>query len=111
MRVERARTLPPPLAQQVFELRPQPPFRLDLTAWALRRRAQNAIDSWDGRRYRRTLLVDGESLELAVTQLEGASTPRLEAVLSGPRVGPTAETEARVTLARLLGLDVDLSAF
>jgi DNA-3-methyladenine glycosylase II len=57
------------------------------------------------------MLVDGEPLELAVTQLEGGSTPRLEAALSGPRVRRTAETEARVTLARLLGLDVDLSGF
>jgi DNA-3-methyladenine glycosylase II len=106
-----ARATPQPLAQLVVELRPQPPFRLDLTAWALRRRAQNAIDRWDGLRYRRTLLVDGEPLELAVTQLGTASTPRLEAVLSGPRVGSAAETEARESLARLLGLDVDLSGF
>ena len=97
---------------RVFELRPQPPFRLDLTAWALRRRAQNAIDRWDAESYRRTLLVDGNPLEVAVTQLgEESSTPRLEVVLSGPRVGPTAETEARSTLARLLGLDVDVSGF
>jgi DNA-3-methyladenine glycosylase II len=107
----RTRSRPPQPAQRVFELRPRPPFRLDLTAWALRRRAQNAIDRWDGRCYRRTLLVDGEPLELTVTQLGAASTPRLEAVLSGPRVGPAAETEARLTLARLLGLDVDLSGF
>ena len=107
----RTRDLPRRTTQRVFELRPQPPFRLDLTAWTLRRRAQNAIDRWDGRCYRRTLLVDGEPLELAVTQLGGAITPRLEAVLSGPRVGPAAETEARVMLARLLGLDVDLSGF
>lgn len=96
----------------VFELRPQPPFRLDLTTWALRRRAQNAIDRWDGRSYRRTLLVDGKPREVAVTQLgDDVSRPRLEVVLSGPRVGPAAETAARSTLARLLGLDVDLSGF
>ncbi len=97
--------------QRVFELRPSSPFRLDLTAWALRRRAQNAIDRWDGRSYRRTLLVNGEPLELAVTQLGRASAPRLEVVLSGARIGSTAETDARATLVRLLGLDVDLSGF
>jgi DNA-3-methyladenine glycosylase II len=111
MSVPATRTVRPQPAQRVFELRPPPPFRLDLTAWALRRRSQNAIDRWDGRSYRRTLLVDGEPIELALTQLGGASTPRLQAVLSGPRVGRAAETEARVTLARLLGLDVDLSGF
>jgi len=77
----------------------------------MRRRAQNAIDTWDGRSYRRALVVDGEPLELAVTQVGRASAPRLEVVLSGPRVGPAAETDALLTLARLLGLEVDLSGF
>jgi DNA-3-methyladenine glycosylase II len=111
MSVPATSTRRPQSARRVFQLRPPAPFRLDLTAWALRRRSQNAIDVWDGRSYRRTLLADGEPLELALTQLGGASSPRLEAVLSGPRVGRAAEIEARVTLARLLGLDVDLSDF
>jgi DNA-3-methyladenine glycosylase II len=111
MTVTRIRSRLAQPAQRVFELRPQPPFRLDLTAWALRRRVQNEIDTWDGSRYRRTLIVDGEPLELAVSQLGGASAPRLEVTLSGPRVGPGAEAHARATLARLLGVDVDLSGF
>jgi DNA-3-methyladenine glycosylase II len=109
--VTRTRHLPRRQTQRVFELRPKPPFRLDLTAWALRRRAQNAIDRWDGDSYRRTLLVDGNPLEVAVTQLDGSSTPRLEVVLTGPRVGSPDETAARLTLARLLGLNVDVSGF
>ena len=40
-----------------FSLEPVAPFRLDLTAWALRRRAQNIIDRWDGSTYRRVLVV------------------------------------------------------
>ena len=98
-------------ADRVFELRPRPPFRLDLTTWALRRRTQNAIDRWDGCYYRRALVFDGKPLELAVTQVEGESVPVLEVVLSGQRVGPAAEAAARSMLTRLLGLDVDLSAF
>jgi DNA-3-methyladenine glycosylase II len=110
MTVARSRRRSHP-ARWVFEVRPSSPFRLDLTAWALRRRAQNAIDRWDGRSYRRTLLVNGEPLELAVTQLGRASAPRLEVVLSGARIGSAAETDARIALVRLLGLDVDLSGF
>jgi DNA-3-methyladenine glycosylase II len=102
---------PPNPTERAFELRPRPPFRLDLTAWALRRRQQNAIDTWDGRSYRRALLVDGTPLELVVTQVESTSTPCLEVVLRGPRVGRAAEAAARSTLAKLLGLEVDLSAF
>jgi DNA-3-methyladenine glycosylase II len=71
-----------------LELHPRPPFRLDLTVWALRRREQNAIDTWDGRTYRRALLVKNEPFELAVSQVV-----------------------ARSALAKLLGLDIDLSGF
>lgn len=42
----------PPLT---FIIRPLPPYRLDLTAWALRRRARNLIDRWDGSSYRRVI--------------------------------------------------------
>jgi DNA-3-methyladenine glycosylase II len=45
-----------------------PPFRLDLTVWALRRRPDNAIDTWDGRTYRRALEIDGATVELATVQ-------------------------------------------
>ena len=40
-----------------FMLRPIPPFRLDLTVWALRRRSRNLIDRWDGTTYRRVIVV------------------------------------------------------
>jgi DNA-3-methyladenine glycosylase II len=92
-------------------LHPRPPFRLDLTVLALRRRGQNAIDTWDGRTYRRALLDDSAPLELAVTQVAAASTPRLEVVLSGRYVPRFAEAAARSALSRLLGLDLDLSGF
>src|SRR4051812_684300 len=48
-------------------VRPIPPFRLDLTVWALRRRARNQIDRWDGMSYRRVVVVRGRPTELAVT--------------------------------------------
>ncbi|MGH3061251.1 MAG: DNA-3-methyladenine glycosylase 2, partial [Gaiellaceae bacterium] len=94
-----------------FELLPRAPFRLDLTVWALRRREQNRIDTWDGHTYRRALLVNGTPLELAVTQVERASAPRLEVFLAGPHAASSAESAVRSTLARLLGLDLDLSDF
>ncbi|MEO8265415.1 MAG: hypothetical protein ABI706_07875 [Ilumatobacteraceae bacterium] len=50
-----------------FELHPRLPFRLDLTAWALRRRARNLVDAWDGR-YRRALIIDGEAIVIEVSQ-------------------------------------------
>ena len=40
-----------------FLAEPHAPFRLDLTAWALRRRAHNTIDRFDAGTYRRALLI------------------------------------------------------
>jgi DNA-3-methyladenine glycosylase II len=47
-----------------FELEVPPPFRLDLTVWALRRRPDNALGRFDGTCYRRTLLASGQILEI-----------------------------------------------
>jgi DNA-3-methyladenine glycosylase II len=99
------------LSTRAFVLRPAAPFRLDLTVWALRRRAQNAIDRWDGHRYQRALLSNGTPFELSVAQTAPAGEPRLEVTLRGTRLTPAAEDVARSALTRLLGLDVDLSGF
>ena len=42
-----------PLTVRDFTLEAVPPFRLELTAWALRRRRHNAVDRWDGETYGR----------------------------------------------------------
>lgn len=92
-----------------FVLVPTPPFRLDLTAWALRRRASNELDRWDGEAYRRTLVVGGAPLEVEVRQKGDLHRPRLEVAMNGKaRAARTAVTAA---LERLLGLRVDLGAF
>jgi DNA-3-methyladenine glycosylase II len=94
-----------------FELRPRPPFRLDLTAWALRRREQNAIDTWDGRTYRRALLIAGRPIVVAVTQSGGTDAPRLEVQVSGQRRASFTQATVTEALTRLLGLELDLSGF
>src|SRR5574338_1279050 len=62
-------------------VRPTPPFRLDFTVWALRRRARNKIDRWDGVTYRRVIAIEGRAIEIAVRQ---------EGPLTGPRLIVTA---------------------
>jgi DNA-3-methyladenine glycosylase II len=88
-----------------------PPFRLDLTVWALRRRPDNAVDTWDGRTYRRALEVDGGTIELAVIQAGSSGAPRLTVTLTGARLDRGSEETARTALARLLGPEIDLSLF
>ena len=94
-----------------FTLRPIPPFRLDLTSWALRRRAHNQIDRWDGASWRRVLVLGDQPLEAVVNQSGTADHPRLQVVLSGARIPPHAKNEAAELLRRILGLRVDLSSF
>ena len=89
----------------------RPPFRLDLTVWALRRRPENAIDGWDGRTYRRVLEVSGAPIELAVTQSGSPLAPAVDVTLTGTRLDGPAEEIARAALTRLLGLGIDLSPF
>jgi DNA-3-methyladenine glycosylase II len=99
------------MARRTFSMTPLPPFRLDLTVWALRRRRDNAVDVWDGRTYRRVLTLDGGTIELATVQGGSFATPRLMVTLSGVHVDSRAEEAARAALARLLGLELDLSPF
>lgn len=90
---------------------PRAPFRLDLTAWALRRRSHNAIDRWDGDTYRRVVSIDGGPVAIAVRQQGAVDAPRLSVILSGRASLGGAEPVAHAALTRLLGLSVDLSAF
>jgi len=90
-------------------LRPVPPFRLDLTVWALRRRARNAIDRWDGITYRRVVVLGRRPTELAVRQEGPRATPRVIVTVT-----PSFETEfdakrLRGTIERLFGLRIDLT--
>jgi DNA-3-methyladenine glycosylase II len=95
----------------IFELEPVAPFRLDLTVWALRRRAHNEVDRWDGDTFQRVLLLGGVPVAVAVTQIAAPETPRLRVAVAGTRVTPDVEAAVASALRRLLGLDIDLSAF
>ena len=99
------------MEQRTFSMRALPPFRLDLTVWALRRRPDNAIDTWDGRTYRRALEIGTGTIELAVVQAGCSVAPRLTVMLTGAHLDAGAEEAARAALARLVGPDLDLSAF
>ncbi len=94
-----------------FSLRPVPPFRLDLTAWTLRRRADNVMDRWDGESYRRILVLEGRIVELNVTQPSPPESPRLEVTVRGAPMTPRLKAQATSALERLLGIRIDLSDF
>jgi DNA-3-methyladenine glycosylase II len=92
-------------------IEPIAPFRLDLTAWALRRRSHNALDRWDGSTYQRVVSIDGGPVAFSVTQDGAPDASRLSVRLAGRPIDQHAEVFARSALNRLLGLTVDLSEF
>jgi DNA-3-methyladenine glycosylase II len=94
-----------------FSLDPLPPFRLDLTAWALRRRPINTIDSWDGEAYSRVLAIDGWPVFIRIIQSRGLRSPRLHIKAVADHLPLNAEQQLVVTLEKLLGLRVNMKSF
>ncbi len=95
-----------------FELSPKPPFRLDLTAWLLRRRPHNWVDRWDGQTYQRVLLVQEEPVLATVFQIGPPAAPRLQVELRGESLEAADRAPAlKAALTQMLGLDADLEEF
>ncbi len=94
-----------------FSLTPVPPFRLELTVWALRRRPENAIDRWDGETYRRVLPLAGGVVELAVRQTGPAERARIEVCVHGPGARVVTKPAVTAALERMLGLQIDMTEF
>ncbi|MDA8294142.1 MAG: hypothetical protein M0040_07265 [Actinomycetota bacterium] len=97
------------MATATFELAVVAPFRLDLTVWALRRRAHNAVDAWDGTTYRRVAELRGRPALLEVHERRGLRPPVLVASVRRHRgtPGDAEVVAARRLLTRVLGLDAD----
>ena len=98
--------------RRAFLIEPLPPFRLDLSVWALRRRPKNNVDVWDGSTYRRR----GRSFPVRLSSCRSRESratrgPLLEVTLIGDRRRLVGEEEVRPVVERLLGLHVDLSVF
>jgi DNA-3-methyladenine glycosylase II len=94
-----------------FQVKPVPPFRLDLSVQALRRRATNAIDRWDGATYRRVLVADGRPLGIEVVQVAPPERPMLRVTVSGSSLPTCTRFVVRSALTRLLGVDRCLDDF
>lgn len=94
-----------------FLLHPDPPYRLDLTVWALRRRRHNELDRWDGA-YSRVLLIGRSAVAVRVEQVGGVHDPVLRVqVTSRSTLSQAALDQVSAQLDRLLGIGVDMGAF
>ncbi len=94
-----------------FSLRPISPFRLDLTAWAIRRRPHNTIDHFDGETYRRVVIIGDQPVAIAVKQIAPAKSPELEVIASGPGATKKNAPAIEAIVDRILGLSINLRDF
>jgi DNA-3-methyladenine glycosylase II len=94
-----------------FDLKPLPPFRLDLTVWALRRRRENIVDRWDGMTYRRVLVLDGKPVEIAAVQKGKPDESELSITATGLQISSGTGSALAALLGQMLGIRVDVSGF
>lgn len=98
------------MTQTVLLIRPLRPFRLDLTAWALQRRPGNLIDRWDGKTYRRVVVVKDDAFEITVTQT-GRHGDWLRVTIHGETPPPEAKQRIKQAVGNALGARVELDGF
>ncbi len=94
-----------------FTLTPLPPFRLDLTVWALRRRPDNVVDRWEDGTYRRALVIGSEPVEIAVTQEGSPDTPLLKVTATADQLPADVEPAVTGFIDWTLGIHRDLPGF
>jgi len=94
-----------------FQLEPVPPFRLDLTVWALRRRSDNIVDRWGGETYRRVLVFEERPVEVAATQTGLSDNPRLHITAKGERLTSGIKVALLRILQKMLGVRMNLDDF
>lgn len=93
--------------EEQFTLSVLPPFRLDLTVWALRRRQKNLIDQWNGKEYTRVFVIAGNTIQIIVSQ---KSETELSVTAKGAEI-PKLQKTITDTLKKMLGIDKNLKAF
>ncbi len=99
------------MIQESFLVHPRAPFRLDLTVWALRRRASNRIDQWDGTTYTRIFVVDSVPVKASLSQRHTGKAPELLVNVCSPTPLAQLASQIRASLQRMLGFQIDVTGF
>jgi DNA-3-methyladenine glycosylase II len=94
--------------EEQFTLPVIPPFRLDLTVWALRRRQKNLIDLWDGKQYKRVFVIKENVLQVIVTQI---SLKELSVIIKSDRNIEAMRPFITKLIQKVLGTDRNLEDF
>lgn len=95
-----------------FTLKPSPPFSLEFTAWALRRRLKNEVDRWDGKNYSRIFVYGGKAVKVSVSQEGGLNKPKLHVVVVGETDDlQTVKASISAMLGKMFSIRKDLTEF
>jgi DNA-3-methyladenine glycosylase II len=93
-----------------FILYPIPPFRLDYTVWALRRRDKNIVDQWNGRFYTRLFMIDNDLIKVMLEQTNTLDDPKIH-VTTNKKISKTIQAYLANQLDIMLGLKTYLTKF
>lgn len=93
-----------------FLLHPVPPFRLDYTIWALRRRTKNIIDQWDGKHYTRLFILDDQLIKINVEQKNNLNSPQI-LVTTDKHLTKKIQNKLSHLLEMMLGLNRNMQGF
>lgn len=96
-----------------FRLKTIPPFRLDLTVWALRRMPHNSIDRWNGNAYKRAFVLDQTPIKVEVYQQGTVTRPSLSVRVSSQKVISDVDLKSAISLRleKMLGIRRDVREF
>lgn len=90
-----------------FLLHPTPPFKLDYTVWALRRRSKNCVDLWNNERYTRLFFIENQLLKVDVKQKSDKDI----LISTNKQISPKIKKELIRLLEMMLGLNRNLDNF
>jgi DNA-3-methyladenine glycosylase II len=94
-----------------FILQPLPPFSLEYTVWALRRRPGNEVDRWDGGNYSRIFSFGGNVVKVSASQGGSPERPKLNVSISGETARVPVGSGISSMLKEMFSLGKDLGGF
>lgn len=98
------------IKQMNFALKPKPPFDFNLTLGIYQKFENDLVDRFDGKTYKRVLLVDGKPYLTKTVSNGSIESPNLEVEVE-PTSGTNVQNETKKKLRFMLGIDDDVAAF
>jgi len=93
-----------------FALKPKPPFDFNLTLGIYQKFDKDLVDRFDGKTYRRVLLVDEKPYLTQTASIGSIENPKLEVEVE-PAPSTKVQNKIKKSLSFILGIDDNVAAF